>query len=346
MGIDRNPHDSCCVDWTFPITMKRFYGSLLYVIALNFWFALWVLTGDRFWWMALLNRVVPYLFLPAVLLAGVAMIRREKVALASLLIPLLIFVYLYGAYFLPQRANPTPHANLTVMTYNILYSNQDYDGIAKVIRENHPDLVALQEVQPDTMKALQLRLQDLYPYTKLGTANPYGTTAVLSRYEFVDLYILDLKADRPAVVVKVKVAGEEVVFAASHLLAFNLQWYPWYEIPSAVVQLTHDQNRQAEILVETLGKKGNNIILGCDCNSKETSSSYRILNRTLTNAAHQVSWDISGQNEPNRRHDRDLQHIDYIFYKGDRLLPLSVSKVQDSGGSDHLPLLVTFSLTE
>lgn len=324
--------------------MKSSYGSLLYVIALSLWFGLWLLTGDRFWWMALLNRIVPYLFLPLVPLASVAIVRREKIALASLLIPLFIFAYLYGTYFLPQRAKRDQEANLTVMTYNVLYSNQDYDGIAHAIRENRPDLVALEEVQPDTMAALQLRLQDLYPYTKLGTPNPYGTTAVLSRYEFVDAYILDLNADRPAVVVKVKIAGQEVVFAATHLLAFNLQWYPWVQIPSAVVQLTHDQNRQAEILIETLGKEGDIIILGCDCNSKETSSSYRILNQTLTNAARQVGWEIAGQNVPNRKQDRDLQHIDYIFYKGDRLLPLSVSKVQESGGSDHLPLFVIFSL--
>ncbi|NJM40913.1 MAG: hypothetical protein HC853_09130 [Anaerolineae bacterium] len=41
--------------------------------------------------------------------------------------------------------------------------------------------------------------------------------------------------------------------------------------------------------------------------------------------------------------DTDLQHLDYVFYRGGLRLNLAYS-VSDSGGSDHLPLVAEFGL--
>jgi endonuclease/exonuclease/phosphatase family metal-dependent hydrolase len=49
------------------------------------------------------------------------------------------------------------------MAFNVLYTNADYDAVADLILEYQPDLVALQEVQPEMMRRLKERLKGSYP---------------------------------------------------------------------------------------------------------------------------------------------------------------------------------------
>ncbi len=62
----------------------------------------------------------------------------------------------------------------------------------------------------------------------------------------------------------------------------------------------------------------------------------------MKNTARQVGWILSGSQLANGRQDRNLQHIDYLFYRG-ALTPLSVKVLQDKGGSDHRPVVATYS---
>ena len=103
--------------------------------------------------------------------------------------------------------------------------------MANVILTHRPDLIALQEVQPDMMGALKERLEEEYPYSLMGFRKQYGTTAVFSRHPVTDSYVLDLKADRPAVVIKTKIKNREVTFIAAHLLAYGLWWVDWEDVP-------------------------------------------------------------------------------------------------------------------
>lgn len=227
------------------------------------------------------------------------------------------------------------------MNYNVLFSNQNADGVAGVIQTYAPDLVALQEVRPRMMAELQERLTTEYPYSLMGTPNEYGTTAVFSRYPFLDQQIIDLGDDRPATLVVVEVGGERVVFTAVHLRAYGLRWVPLRQIPQAIGERTRLQNRQAEILLAALAQQEGAVIVGCDCNSKESSSSYRMLAERLANAAHSRP----NLTVPGASPDRNLQHIDYIFYRGN-LGANGVYVINDSGGSDHQPILAILSFPD
>ena len=331
-------------------TNKIFFTTLLYASALIIWLALNKLTGEHFWWMTVLNAVVPYLFIPALPLALLVATQpgRQRFVrtVAALIIPLVIFLLLYWPYVLPRPPIPVTPPVLSVMTYNILFSNENYDAIAAVIRTQQPDLVALQEVQPAAMAALQSRLQKQYPYTLLATPHPYGTTAILSRHAFIDTHIVGLHADRPALVVKIKVAGQEITFATAHLLAYGLQWVPWYQIPAVMNERTQAQNLQTKTLLAVLDKVAGSVILACDCNSKEANSSYQLLAQRLTNVVRQLGWRLGASHSSAVKQDRDLQHIDYIFYKSNQLQPVDAYKTQDAGGSDHLPLIALFNMTK
>ena len=319
---------------------SNFTGSVIvYSVSISVWFVLWLIIGDRFWWLSVLNRIVPYLFIPALLFLVWGLFTRRYRSIIPLLLPVLIFGGMYHPYLIPRLTKPAgENPDLKVMTYNVLYSNFDYDTVANVVLAYQPDLVALQEVQPGMMSALQARLADEYPYSLMGTENEYGTTAVFSRYAFTDSYVLDLQADRPAVVVKTNIGGHPVTFVAVHLLAYNLWWTKWKDIPAVVAQRTARQNRQAEVVLGQVEDFDGIVIVGCDCNSYETSSSYRIFDRSMNNSARETGW-VLGEAELGTA----LQQIDYVWYRGS-LKPIWVNKLRDSDGSDHFPVLSAFQM--
>lgn len=314
--------------------------TAVYLALIVFWFGLWWLTADRFWPLVMVNRIVPYLFVPALVLWVIFLIKRRwRLALMAGL-PLLIFVWFYHPYLWLERGE-VGTAVLRVMSYNVLFSNQNVADVADVIQTYTPDLVALQEVQPRMMAQLQERLAAEYPYSLMGTRHEYGSTAVFSRYPFVDQQIIDLGDDRPATLVVVEVGGERVVFTAVHLRAYGLRWVPLPQIPQAIGERTRLQNRQAELLLAALAEQEGKIIVGCDCNSKESSSSYRMLAETLANAAHsRPDFSLPGASP-----DRNVQHIDYILYRGN-LRANGTYAIHDSGGSDHRPILAVFSVAD
>jgi endonuclease/exonuclease/phosphatase (EEP) superfamily protein YafD len=314
----------------------------VYATLITLWFVLWLTIGDRIWWLTLLNRVVPHLFVPLPLLLALAIVSRCFKPITVLLIPGLIFGGLYYPYLLPKLTQEKEsHPELRVMTYNVLFSNSDYKAVARVILTYQPDLVALQEVQPPMMAALEEKLAQEYPYFLIGQKNAYGTTAVFSRHPLTDTYVLDLQADRPAVVVRTKVQEREITFVAAHLSAYGLWWVGWTDIPRVVNERTAAQNRQAEILLEQLREKEGITIIGCDCNSYETSSSYRILAQGMSNAVRKVGWLLNESELAQAKRDAALQRIDYVWYEG-AIEPLTVYTIEDSGGSDHLPVLARF----
>jgi len=292
----------------------------------------------------LINRIVPYLFLPVPFFLAWIIFSHNFKAIIPLLLPVLIFGSLYYPYLLPRFTQSVARDfELSVMTYNVLYSDSDSDAVANLILTYHPDLVALQEVQPSMMDALEERLGIEYPYSIMGTENDFGTTAVFSRHPFTNTHILDLQADRPAVVVKAKVHDEEITFVAVHLLAYGLWWVKLKDIPATVVERTADQNRQVETLLDTLKDEDGIVIIGCDCNSYETSSSYRIMEQSLNSAAREIGWLLNENEVKNVSPDTVLQHIDYVWYRGS-LKPVRIYTINESGGSDHLPVLALFEL--
>ena len=315
-----------------------------YAILILAWFVSWLTVGDANWWLILLNRIVPYLFISVPLFLVWGIYTRQFKPAVVLLVPSLIFIWIYHTYLFPRFSQPDQtESQLTVMTYNVLFSNLEYDAVANVVLTYQPDLVALQEVKVEMMDALKDRLQNDYPYSLIGTKNNFGTTAVFSKYPFTDSYVLDLQVDRPATIVKVNINGQGVTFVAVHLLAYNLWWTKLKDIPAVVLQRTAYQNRQVEILLDELEEEDGIVIVGCDCNSYETSSSYLILRQSMHSAAQEMGWVLSRAKELNARQDTDVQHIDFIWYR-ESLTPIGVYKILDSGGSDHLPVLANFNI--
>jgi endonuclease/exonuclease/phosphatase (EEP) superfamily protein YafD len=229
------------------------------------------------------------------------------------------------------------------MTYNALYRNTKYDKVAQVILTYQPDFVTFQEITPIMMGALKQRLGAVYPYSIMGPKYSYGTTAIFSRHPSSNASTLDLGVGGTAVVWETQIDQKKIKIISTHLLYYGLEGVKVSDIPKAITEGTVAQNRQAQLIIDEIHKYEGIVILGCDCNSKETSSSYRILANTLNNSARVAGWLLFGKTPENTKYDRNIQHIDYVFYRGE-LVPSQVVTIKNSGGSDHLPVLALFEM--
>ncbi len=317
------------------------YTVSIYTVIFTFWFLWWLLIGDGVWWMTLLNSLAPFAFFLLPLIVVSALASRQPWLLPVSLVPLLIFVTIFAPYVVPQLATGDVPADLRVMSYNVLFSNTDYDAVANVIRAQQPDIVALQEVQPPMMLQLLKRLRDLYPYSSLGDEYPWGTTAIFSRHPLRGTRILNLEADRSAIVTQAQIGETKVTVIVAHLLAYNWWMAPARDIPNLMRQRTAQQNRQAEILLEAVAKHEGVVILACDCNSKVISSSYQLLHAEMTHTWRENPWPIGRSKPAGVGFNLDLGEVDHLFYRGP-LRSVGTYAVRDAGGSDHAPILVEF----
>jgi endonuclease/exonuclease/phosphatase (EEP) superfamily protein YafD len=253
---------------------------------------------------------------------------------------------LFGPYWIPHIDTNTTPPDLTVMTYNVLWDNPDYAAIESLLRTYQPDLVALQEVGPALLTHLQANLSDQYLAFYKAAEPVKSTTAILSRYPMSNVITLDLGAIRPAVIADLAIGEHSVTFISSHLL-----YYGWLRIPRAEladhIETVHRlQNQQAQRLIAEIEQRASDIIiLGCDCNSIDTSATQLFLNRHLSNAAKVSGWVLPQPQLPKLGPYYFPQRIDYIFYRG-KLTPRGTYTIYDSGNSDHLPVLVYFDFAD
>ncbi len=164
-----------------------------YTLGLALYLILRLLFGDRFWWLALLNNLAPYLFLPlpvALVLAFASRGRRLTVLAAALA---LIGIFWFGPRFWP-KAQPAPNGPmLRVVTFNVWGGNPHLDTVETWLRQVNADLVLLQENPKSYADDGIPHLKDLYPY-QLNRAWQWGNIA-LSRYPILTEEHFDLAND-------------------------------------------------------------------------------------------------------------------------------------------------------
>ena len=231
--------------------------------------------------------------------------------------------------------------DLRVMTYNIHHCNPpsekakiDVGAIARVINQEKPDLVALQEVDVHTERsgkgldqARELaRLTGMKSYFVKALdyqGGEYGV-AVLSRLPIVDSvgYLLprnpDLGGeDRAVAAITVEVPGRgKVLFASTHL---DLK----------------EGNRltESEQIVQHFKGVGLPLILAGDFNARPGSATITYFDQHFTRTCIQNCLPTIPVNNPNRT-------IDFIMYtQAAAFKALSTQVISATYASDHLPVV-------
>lgn len=225
---------------------------------------------------------------------------------------------------------------IRIMTYN-LHNGFNTDGyldmetLARVIEENHPDIVALQEVSRgwlvsgrlDMLTWLSQRLD--MSYVSGPTADSLWGNAILSRYPIIefnsyelpprDLFIL---RGFTSAVIDIG-GGDSLQVIATH--------FHHLEEDSNIRQL------QSPVIINYWNKADRTIVLGdlnAEPNAPETEMLYQAgLVDALAEAEPSATYTF---------HSADLyQRIDYIWVSPD--LVIKEASVMFSDASDHLPII-------
>ncbi|MFJ7496887.1 endonuclease/exonuclease/phosphatase family protein [Streptomyces sp. NPDC097727] len=135
---------------------------------------------------SLLEAFLPWLGLVVVVLLGVALLRRSATALVALLLPVAVWMYLFGGLFL-SGAEPGAH-DLVVVQHNVSDENTDPAGTARALADAEPDLIALEELVPPALLVYEKTLASDYPYHSVR-----GTVGLWSKHPLTDARLLDIK---------------------------------------------------------------------------------------------------------------------------------------------------------
>ncbi len=238
---------------------------------------------------------------------------------------------------------PTP---IRVMAYNIHHANPpskpgfiDIDAIAKAIKDQNPDLVALQEVDVNTLRSgkfnqaeeIAKRLGMSFFFAKAidHEGGDYGV-AILSKYPMSETTIHRLPTEastkgEPRVLATAKIAlpnGKTIRFGSTHL--------------DAQKEAINRELQIKEINRITADEKLPFIIAG-DFNAAPGSTVINLLDRSFTRSCQQCEFTIPVIN-PNKT-------IDFIaFTPKSKFIVQSINAIPERYASDHLPVLGVLQL--
>ena len=238
---------------------------------------------------------------------------------------------------------PEPPASFRVMTYNI-HHGQGLDGkvdlqrIAQLIKREHADIVAFQEVdkgvQRTARRDLPAELSSLTGMSCVFSNNfhfqggEYGN-AVLTRFPLLSCTNTLYKMPRPAeqrgiLQLVLKVGGHELVFMATH------------------IDFRRDDSERLSNVAEIQGLlqhyQGRPVILCGDFNDTPDSRTHAKLTEEFTD-----TWIAIGPGEgfsfPADKPDR---RIDYIWLSKPTPITALKAWVPPSDASDHRPVVAEF----
>lgn len=275
------------------------------------------------------------------------MLYTKRVPLQFILLLLVLFM-LSGCAGKSATGNLTASAGaepqeLRVMSYNIRHANPpsrkgviDMEAIVRVIRSENPDLVALQEVDVNTVRSGKVNQAEVlagmlgmhYFFAKAidFDSGEYGV-AILSRYPISDTQVVPLPEDaapeaEDRVLAKTSVTlpdGRVIYFGSTHL-----------DVMSAANRLQQIQKINA---IATSSKLP--FVLAGDLNDLPESTAMAELGKVFTGTCESDCEPTFPQDVPDRT-------IDYIaFTQASPFEVLTHKVVPERYASDHLPIVAT-----
>jgi endonuclease/exonuclease/phosphatase (EEP) superfamily protein YafD len=315
-----------------------------YSVFLVVWYFLFLIWGDGFWWLAFLNIFAPYFFVPLPFLAALGFWVKRSGYWLSLVLPLLLFIALYGRQFLPAHKSPgcPGQPSLTVVTFNRYGFSGDLtlDALQKT---GLPDVLVLQESLPHQQNQTIQSLRDELPY-HLFT----GETglALFSRYPVVEMPSEYLQDPRWFVLkAQVSTPSGPVVIYNVHMTTTRILGYlsdPGF-IPEIIHYTAFARREMTQLLAADIAEASVPAILLGDFNSTPLNDPAMILGRTMTDAFQSAGWGFGHTFPSTQLSIGPLQsfsrmvRIDMIFVSQEfEVMGAWVGEF--FGESDHLPV--------
>jgi vancomycin resistance protein VanJ len=284
----------------------------------------------------------PWLMMATFVALAVAWIGRRRWLARLLAVLCLVFVVRYWPVLLPhfpdsRAAAGTPAMQLRVMTFNVHFSNRDVPGVARMIRAEAPDVIALQEFTSRLATPLLAELAADYPYALLDDTD-------LPRLGLISRFPLIGEAAPPGAW-RTQVAAVET--PAGTVMVWNLH------SASSLGQRGWQVQREtfAAVANRAAAQADPAIVLG-DLNTTDQAENYQLIAGHLTDVQRAAGWGF-GFTFPGRWLDSQLLPapfvvpvlcIDHILVSED-WTPKEIHVVAEGPGSDHLPVVATLQLS-
>ncbi len=295
----------------------------------------WLVFERQPWLVDALGYILPWLFLPTLILLPAAALNRSRRFTGPALIPVAIFVAFYGHLFIPQRGPAPGDTAFTIMTFNIWDLNDDDAAIVQEIKAHDPGLIGLQELTPEMANSLQERLGSDYPYAEFTSES-----GILSKWPLLDVNAFRLGGDGHwALKARVEMGEESLTLFNVHPRSPRLRSTPLpivpFGLPVDFVTAARDRD-VADLLLRLERARGPLLVMG-DLNLSDRSQGYRALTSSLIDAHRQAGWGLGFSRTHFPRQGIPTWRIDYILYSP-QLVALK-SYTGAFAGSDHRPVI-------
>jgi vancomycin resistance protein VanJ len=318
---------------------------LLYGLGVTGYWAVRLIVGERWGWIAFANNFVPWWALGGLIAGGIAAFSRWRWGLLALQAPgIVAFLVCYAPLLLPH--SPTAAASdaptFTAATYNIEAITSDPQRVLKVTAGLNADVIGLEELGPDHAALFEKDLSEKYPYQALYPQLPVHGVGLLSRYPILSQELIPPFPDSMLYLrATLDVNGTRVAVYVVHPPPPR----------QFISPLTYDDSRRdAEIAVlidKYLAHETGPVIVLGDFNMTDQSDAYRRMDRGFDEAFRTAGWGL-GFTFPDKirssiRLIPRLIRIDYVWYNA----TFAASGAQvggDSGTSDHRPVVAQLVL--
>lgn len=260
---------------------------------------------------------------------------------------------------------PSNRPSLTLMSFNMnthVFAYND-ERTMRLIREQLPDIVFLQECHRLKIRALVTRLVDLYPYQcGPGLFQGQGDVLILSRFPLtaLDPIVLRSKSATYGRLVNhavVDIKGRKVHLINCHLTHAGKELKEWvfggFRKADWENLLTAERGRQEEFnqLIQAVKSVEGPLILAGDFNEPTNGKNITWLSRHLVNAFSRAGWGVGatyGGYPLQKKLPKllasaavDYLRIDHLFCSSH--FCVETAKVYSVGAFDHRPLIVRLS---
>ena len=324
----------------FVVVMAGAYGLNTALLLL-----LRALVGERWNVIAFFNTFAHLLWLPALFLTPLLLLLRARIAALLCLPGLLAFLFTYGPNFIgSSAAAPAAEADdLTLLSFNLGALVEDFDAAIALIRATDADIVALQELGPQSAAALATAFAEQYSHQAL---HPHLAVTVgqglLSKFPVIEDEFWRYEF-LPAALGHQRAVLET---PRGRLVLYNV--HPTHPAMQGSFFDPSWRGREVDDLIARASAETDPVLLAGDFNLTDTTEDYARLAAAFGDAYRAVGWGLGWTFPANSSSLQltfsrlpavpvfPLLRLDYIFARG--LTPRAARVLADVTGSDHLAL--------
>ncbi len=276
------------------------------------------------------------LYAPLPFLCLVLLLTRQHRALLLLCLPLAVFVFKYGQLFIPQPTESGP--TLRLMSWNLLYNNENMHGIVHAIEREKPDIIAVQELARPQSYALSKSLEAQYPYQLLRPSDDTSGLGIFSRFPITEGFPAKLSGPHcrcQHAFITINSQTIEIINVHPHIPHIYTSSIRSFKLPIGIDSAT--QRDTFEELVKRIKLRKLPLLVLGDLNTTERQQSYIELSEHLDDAFREAGWGL-GLTYPQNYRLRQVpipafMRLDYILYSQE--WSANAAWINTATGSDH-----------